>query len=124
LRQHTFLDFPDYRAQGPLRPAQLPYTAPGRQPVKVKFPVESLMRLLTERHEIFTPPHSCAEICIIGIKLKLYPVSQAIQHGINHVVHFDKQTAIHTNAAHHSSAARFIKFTIGIQIQFFHYLLF
>jgi hypothetical protein len=84
--------------------------------VKVKFPVERLMRLLTERHEIFTPPYSRTEIRIIGIHLKLYPMGQTVQHGVNHVIHFDKQPAVHTNPAHHSSAARFIKFTIGIQI--------
>jgi hypothetical protein len=74
------------------------------------------MHFLTKWHEILSPPYACAEVGIIGIELKPNVMSQTIEHGIDHVVHLDKETAVDANTAYHPSTKGFINLPIGYYI--------
>ena len=71
------------------------------------------MNFLAKRQEKLPPPHTSAEVGIVGIELESDPVLQAVEHRVNHVIHLDKEAAVHTDTAHHSPSEGLIDPPIG-----------
>ena len=72
-----------------------------------------LMDFLAERQKVFIPTHASAEIGILGIELKLDVMSQAIEHGIHHIIHFDEEAAVYPDAVDHAAGEGFVDLLIG-----------
>lgn len=84
--------------------------------MEIIFVMKRMMYLITEWKEILRPAQTGSKIGINGIKLKLNIFRQAIKHGIYHIIHFYKETTVHTYVINHLPGKGFIDSTIRFYI--------
>ena len=82
--------------------------------------MKRLVDFLAERLEIFRPALTCPEVRVIGLELEPIALVQAIEHGIDHIVHFYAEPAVNAGMVNESSAERAIDLLIERQIQMSH----
>ena len=79
---------------------------PLRWTMQVVLVMKRLVNFLAERFEIFRPALTSSEVRVIGIKLEPISLSQAIEHGIDHIVQFYAETTVDAGMVYESPAER------------------